>query len=922
MKQNGREVEILANGNSEQLLDELQAHQPEELRCESLSLEEIFVASKTLSHQSRMNALVEKEIRLLLPSFLIGVALTFANCFLKTDQLGFNTFVSVVSITSCSAIAVFMALSSFGAEISSGTFSMLLSQPVSRRRIWRTKTLLLAAALFIGGCLWCAILYLRFEVFNHPEGLGDFGDIFLGTWLFLMVIYSGALWTVLLFRQMTAAFWFTLLVPVAIFVAIATLVKNDDAGTTILSIVFALYSVAGYLFARRLFLRAQDVQWTGGTISLPAWLGFGGQTISTVRRPRRSLSALVRKEFQLHQVSILLAIILAVLDLIWIVLLRIRPGLFSDRSAGEIIILGSFGLFWFALPWLIGSLAVAEERRLGTLEAQLCMPVTRRFQLFVKCAVALILAISLGVLLPWCLERIAALIGVNAEIFRRGLFENGLATRTIACAALVAISCYASTLARHALQTMGIAVVLTTVAWLLIVSVARGYLVRAWMAPIIFFIGFPVMLAGLIWLTYTNYKCLLEGWRTWSRNFFTLTVLLVSAAIVANAIYYRAWELVLPLEPHHGPTRLSQPQHLTLHATDNIIAVHLPDGRVWLDPVGVSHHTNALIKLLSQDHWPQEVWPVDRNQEHFVTGSNWTAIAANWRVIVGTQNDGTLWCLSTAFTNSAGLPLRIGAESNWQQVALASPGFMLLKKDGSLWGWGANEYSVYRTNLQAVLAAPPFRIGSESDWAEITPCGRQALVRSKDGRFWAWQYFYVKGKDESLFFRRPDLDQNDWLSLSPEQWLGATNRLCAGVRADGTLWLWLNSFPKDHPDEIIPNQKIQVGKDHQWQSVSINGQELFALERNGTLWKWKPVDEWKPIPGSADYYHFVIAESAPVQLGNHSDWMAVSPGRWGGGVISLAADGSIWRWSDYPSNPLFVPSRRPEKIANIFSGSP
>jgi ABC-2 type transport system ATP-binding protein len=49
---NGREVEILANGNSERLMAELQSHGPDELRCESLSLEEIFVASKTLTEKA------------------------------------------------------------------------------------------------------------------------------------------------------------------------------------------------------------------------------------------------------------------------------------------------------------------------------------------------------------------------------------------------------------------------------------------------------------------------------------------------------------------------------------------------------------------------------------------------------------------------------------------------------------------------------------------------------------------------------------------------------------------------------------------------------------------------------------------------------------------------------------------------------
>ena len=49
VQQNGREVEILANGNSEELIARLRSLKPEDLRSESLSLEEIFVASKTLA---------------------------------------------------------------------------------------------------------------------------------------------------------------------------------------------------------------------------------------------------------------------------------------------------------------------------------------------------------------------------------------------------------------------------------------------------------------------------------------------------------------------------------------------------------------------------------------------------------------------------------------------------------------------------------------------------------------------------------------------------------------------------------------------------------------------------------------------------------------------------------------------------------
>jgi len=48
VRRNGRELELLGNGNSSQLMEILRAQKPEELTCESLSLEEIFVASRQL----------------------------------------------------------------------------------------------------------------------------------------------------------------------------------------------------------------------------------------------------------------------------------------------------------------------------------------------------------------------------------------------------------------------------------------------------------------------------------------------------------------------------------------------------------------------------------------------------------------------------------------------------------------------------------------------------------------------------------------------------------------------------------------------------------------------------------------------------------------------------------------------------------
>jgi ABC-2 type transport system ATP-binding protein len=49
VRQAGRDLEILADGNSKQLIEKLRARHPDELRCDSLTLEEIFVAAGTLA---------------------------------------------------------------------------------------------------------------------------------------------------------------------------------------------------------------------------------------------------------------------------------------------------------------------------------------------------------------------------------------------------------------------------------------------------------------------------------------------------------------------------------------------------------------------------------------------------------------------------------------------------------------------------------------------------------------------------------------------------------------------------------------------------------------------------------------------------------------------------------------------------------
>jgi hypothetical protein len=162
-----------------------------------------------------MNPFIKKEIRLLLPAFAIACVLTLANLFFQDGPNSWgNSIWYFVSRVVCPAVAVMLALGTFGEEVSNGTFSMLLAQPVSRLKIWQTKIGLLAGALSLVTLLWVGSFALRIGFISHEtHAFKDWLDFFAVTITFGLVVFSGGLWTVLLLRQVAAAFWFTLLMP-------------------------------------------------------------------------------------------------------------------------------------------------------------------------------------------------------------------------------------------------------------------------------------------------------------------------------------------------------------------------------------------------------------------------------------------------------------------------------------------------------------------------------------------------------------------------------------------------------------------------------------------------------------------------------------------------------------------------------------
>lgn len=108
------------------------------------------------------------------------------------------------------------------------------------------------------------------------------------------------------------------------------------------------------------------------------------------------------------------------------------------------------------------------------------------------------------------------------------------------------------------------------------------------------------------------------------------------------------------------------------------------------------------------------------------------------------KTNGTLWSWGE---NSAGqlgignkqaqtLPVQVGTDTDWKQVAAGVSSVLALKTDGSLWGWGLNmngELFGYEGRQSS-----PVRLGSETDWEKVLVIEFRAYAVKKDGTLWAW----------------------------------------------------------------------------------------------------------------------------------------------------------------------------------------
>jgi hypothetical protein len=875
-----------------------------------------------------MKTLIAKEIRLLLPAFLLALLLVILPAWLLLvwgDENHSGPKAELMLYTLWFSVAM-LALASFGREFGLKTFPLLLSQPLDRRRMWRTKTTVLGGLTLIVIGVWTLAIA---PLYGDP--IWPLTEMPVVALVGVAAAYSGGLWAALLLRQVAAAFWFTVLAPVAILMVI----WFSDGPELLAYLLIILYSIGGFLWAGWLFSRAQEVAWTGGLVdfSRPRTKATTQQPVVRVGRPWR---ALLIKELQLHAVSVAGIGALCLMHL-GVLVLR-RSNLASPASTFRSV-MELFGGLWFFVPLIVASVSVAEERKLGTLDELLTLPVSVRRQFLVKLAVGLGLGGIISALCLWTIEGLGTVYGASANVgvINMAFSAEVLRYLVLIHLALALIGFYASTLTHHLVQAMAASAVATMAAWILWLIIRDPWqTLRIWLWDGLLgrLIVLPVMAGVLAWLAYGNFRHAAEKARLWWRNVAGLLGALGLVIGLTTSLYHRAWEYFTPLEPAPGPARWADSASAHMNSYGGYpLAILLPDGRLRVDLVTQKQPASNWLHRAFCFPQPRlaglSMYP----------GSNWVSVMANKRETIAIRSDGTLWVSEKpnklVFKADQLEPLserppqliRADQDTHWQQVAGSQTLAILLRDDGTLWRWGTWDYQ--RGIWPGFSSLKPQPLDGANDWQQVMRSGwSRVYAWKKDGQAWAIAppaKSTTNNPDtnapEFQLRREPRLDE-----LSGIKWVDIVDGWPyeAGLRENGTVWIWKYFYPTQVSEEgHFSGRPELLSRDPDWKAITSGARNIVGLKNDGSMWQWTFSDQSE--------YNAVNtpAAMAPSRLGTHHDWLGVAS-LWDG-TVSLAADGSLWYW--YPRNTpdyggpwnelsLLSPSRRPLIIGSVMTDAP
>jgi alpha-tubulin suppressor-like RCC1 family protein len=229
--------------------------------------------------------------------------------------------------------------------------------------------------------------------------------------------------------------------------------------------------------------------------------------------------------------------------------------------------------------------------------------------------------------------------------------------------------------------------------------------------------------------------------------------------------------------------------------------------------------------------------------------TDWIMISGGNVHSLAIKKNGTLWAwgdnskgqLGDGYKINQLVPKQIGKDSDWVAISAGQVHSLALKTNHTLWGWGDNSSCQYGFMGSCATKLQPSPIGNDTNWNQIYAGNYFSMMVKRDGTLWAQgdnQYCQLgdgTSGDKTTPTRIIRLS-TDCQSIS----VGVHHVICIkkdksmvswGLSNHGELGIGIPNYSK----ECNPTQ---IGTDFDWSYISVDEGHSVALKTDGTLWSW------------------------------------------------------------------------------------
>ena len=224
--------------------------------------------------------------------------------------------------------------------------------------------------------------------------------------------------------------------------------------------------------------------------------------------------------------------------------------------------------------------------------------------------------------------------------------------------------------------------------------------------------------------------------------------------------------------------------------------------------------------------------------------TTWTKVSAGNQFSVAIKNDGTMWSwgyngqgqLGLGDTTERSSPVQIGALTTWASVSVGGNFALAIKTDGTLWSWGSNTTYGQLGLGDTTNRSSPVQVGALTTWAKVSMgFGNYSIAVKTDGTLWGWgkNNFAQLGLNNTTDYSSPVQvgALTNWSKIA------AGNENVLAIKTDGTLWTWgyNNKGQLGLGDTTDRSSPVQVGALTTWRKLPyrmLGNKTSFAITKS------------------------------------------------------------------------------------------